>query len=147
MDPPQKPTSIEHLPVAAAFLIARDSTFTVGGMLLSGISITVVIPPAAAALVADSKPSHSVRPGSLICTCESTRPGIRAPEMVTSSAACTTSLKPTIFTIFPALTHTAAGLPPISVMTCCDRTTRSNCISQSSQVRAMLGSPRSHYLS
>ena len=35
----------------------------------------VVTPPAAAARVAVEKPSHSVRPGSLMCTCESTSPG------------------------------------------------------------------------
>ncbi len=44
-------------------------------MLLSGMSMIVVTPPAAAALVAVVKPSHSVRPGSFTWTCESTRPG------------------------------------------------------------------------
>jgi len=39
------------------------------------MSTIVVMPPAAAARVAVSKPSHSVRPGSLTCTCVSTRPG------------------------------------------------------------------------
>ena len=37
----------------------------VAGTQLSGMSTTVVIPPAAAAWVAVEKPSHSVRPGSL----------------------------------------------------------------------------------
>ena len=45
-------------------------------MLLSGMSTMVVTPPAAAALVADVKPSQSVRPGSLTCTWASTTPGI-----------------------------------------------------------------------
>jgi hypothetical protein len=49
----------------------------VAGMELSGMSRIVVTPPAAAARVADAKPSHSVRPGSLTWTCVSTRPGIR----------------------------------------------------------------------
>ncbi|CAB4816592.1 unannotated protein [freshwater metagenome] len=49
-------------------------------MLLSGISITVVTPPAAAALVAVANPSHGVRPGSFICTCVSTTPGMRTPK-------------------------------------------------------------------
>ena len=40
------------------------------------MSINVVTPAAAAALVAESKPSHSVRPGSLMCTWVSTSPGI-----------------------------------------------------------------------
>ena len=39
------------------------------------MSTIVVTPPAAAARVADAKPSHSVRPGSLTCTWVSTRPG------------------------------------------------------------------------
>ena len=47
----------------------------VAGTLLSGMSTSVVTPPAAAARVAVSKPSHSVRPGSLMCTCVSTTPG------------------------------------------------------------------------
>jgi len=38
----------------------------VAGIELSGISMSVVTPPAAAALVAVSNPSHSVRPGSLM---------------------------------------------------------------------------------
>src|SRR5579863_56932 len=44
-------------------------------MLLSGMSTSVVTPPAAAASVAVSNPSHSVRPGSLMCTWVSTSPG------------------------------------------------------------------------
>src|SRR4051812_41843548 len=39
------------------------------------MSTIVVTPPAAAARVAESKPSHSVRPGSLTWTWVSTRPG------------------------------------------------------------------------
>ena len=39
------------------------------------MSQIVVIPPAAAARVADANPSHSVRPGSFTCTCVSTSPG------------------------------------------------------------------------
>ena len=59
-------------------------------MLLSGMSTTVVTPPAAAARVADAKPSHSVRPGSLTCTWVSTRPG----SSTTSSPSSTTSRAP-----------------------------------------------------
>src|SRR5688572_4429887 len=57
-------------------------------MLFSGMSINVVTPPAAAARVAVSKPSQSVRPGSLICTCVSTRPGmtIAVPASIIRSA-------------------------------------------------------------
>ena len=39
------------------------------------MSTIVVTPPAIAARVAEAKPSHSVRPGSLTCTWLSTRPG------------------------------------------------------------------------
>src|SRR3981081_2315976 len=61
--------------VHPAFL-ARRRAWVVPGMRLSGISISVVTPPAAAARVAVSNPSQSVRPGSLIWTCVSTRPGM-----------------------------------------------------------------------
>jgi hypothetical protein len=50
-------------------LIARFSTVVVGGIELSGMSTTVVTPPDAAARVPVQKPSQSVRPGSLRCTC------------------------------------------------------------------------------
>ena len=39
------------------------------------MSQIVVTPPASAARVAVANPSHSVRPGSLTCTCESTSSG------------------------------------------------------------------------
>ena len=64
-----------RLACAALRLTSSAATSTVGGMLLSGMSTSVVTPPAAAARVALAKPSHSVRPGSLTCTWESTRPG------------------------------------------------------------------------
>ena len=53
----------------------RFAVVVVGGTELSGMSMIVVTPPAAAARVADAKPSHSVRPGSLTCTWLSTSPG------------------------------------------------------------------------
>jgi len=44
---------------------------------------------ASAARVADANPSHSVRPGSFTCTCESTRPGSsgRSPRSTVRSAS------------------------------------------------------------
>lgn len=45
----QKPTSMCVLPEAAARLASSASTLTVGGIELSGMSISVVTPPAAAA--------------------------------------------------------------------------------------------------
>ena len=64
--PPQKPTSTQSFPAVAANFSRNPAAVVVAGMLLSGISISVVIPPAAAARVAVEKPSHSVRPGSLM---------------------------------------------------------------------------------
>ena len=62
--PPQKPTSTNAWPAAAARFSSSAARLTVGGMLFSGMSRMVVTPPAAAARVAEAKPSHSVRPGS-----------------------------------------------------------------------------------
>ncbi len=58
-----------------------------GGIEFSGMSMMVVMPPAAAARVALAKPSHKVRPGSLTCTWVSVKPGSS-----TSSAASSTML-------------------------------------------------------
>ena len=68
MTPPQNPTSTKRLPAVAATLSSRAARVVVTGSELSGMSMMVVTPPAAAARVAVSKPSHSVRPGSLTCT-------------------------------------------------------------------------------
>ena len=54
---------------------SNASRSVVAGRQFSGMSMIVVTPPAAAARVAEAKPSHSVRPGSFTCTCVSTRPG------------------------------------------------------------------------
>jgi hypothetical protein len=70
MTPPQNATSVQHCAArAASRFAARFSTVVVGGIELSGMSTTVVMPPEAAARVAVQKPSQSVRPGSLRCTC------------------------------------------------------------------------------
>lgn len=66
--PPQKPTCTYDSCNAHDRLLRNASTVSVGGTELSGMSNTVVMPPAAAARVAHAKPSHAVRPGSLICT-------------------------------------------------------------------------------
>ena len=51
-----------------ATLGSKPATVVVAGMLFSGMSTSVVMPPAAAARVAVSNPSQSARPGSLMCT-------------------------------------------------------------------------------
>src|SRR3546814_6916725 len=61
--PPQKPTSTASCPAAAARLAARASAVVVTGMLLCGMSSTVVTPDAAAAAVPVGNPSNSVGPG------------------------------------------------------------------------------------
>jgi hypothetical protein len=60
MAPPQKPTSTKQFSSAALRFTSSAATSTVGGRLFSGMSTIVVTPPAAAALVALAKPSHSV---------------------------------------------------------------------------------------
>ena len=73
--PPHSATSTRAFSSSARTFARRPSSVVVGGMLLSGMSTSVVTPPAAAARVAVAKPSHSVRPGSLMWTCVSTSPG------------------------------------------------------------------------
>ena len=74
-------------PAAGGLLLdlAAPRPWSSAGTELSGMSTTVVTPPAAAARVAEANPSHSVRPGSLTWTWVSTRPGSS-----TSSAARST---------------------------------------------------------
>ncbi len=74
--PPQNPTSTNERPRAASAFSRSAATVVVGGTEFRGMSKIVVTPPAAAARVAVSNPSHSVRPGSLTWTCVSTSPGI-----------------------------------------------------------------------
>jgi hypothetical protein len=76
-------------PVAAASrLSSRAATLVVSGRQLRGMSMTVVKPPAAAARVAVAKPSHSVRPGSLMWVWTSMRPGRRARLPRSSGGGC-----------------------------------------------------------
>ncbi|ANB12493.1 hypothetical protein AWJ20_749 [Sugiyamaella lignohabitans] len=62
--PPQNPTSTQVWPLDALILVVKLATVVVGGIAFNGISITVVTPPEAAALVPVSNPSQSVLPGS-----------------------------------------------------------------------------------
>lgn len=73
--PAQAATSTAAAPRQAARLALRLATLVVTGSLFSGMSSSVVMPPAAAARVAEATPSQSSRPGVLMCTCTSTRPG------------------------------------------------------------------------
>ncbi len=128
--PPQNPTSTKHCPSAARRLASRPATVVVAGMLLSGMSTIVVTPPAAAARVAVSKPSHSVRPGSFTWTCVSTTPGITTASPASSTGQpAGTSSKSSTPTIWPARMCTAAGRGWPSVTTRRLRTTRSGSVS------------------
>ena len=125
--PPQKPQSTRHPAARAAWRLAsRAATEVVAGMLLSGMSTIVVMPPAAAARVAVANPSHSVRPGSFTCTWVSTSPGIRqaSPASTVSSAAGASS-GATTAAMRPPATTTAAARSPWGNTTRCERMTRS----------------------
>ena len=90
------------------------ATLIVTGSLLSGMSASVVTPPAAAARVACAKPSHSVRPGSLTWTCASTRPGMstRSPRSSTpAGAASPAPIGSTPAMRSPSTTTSAATMP------------------------------------
>src|SRR6185503_7304106 len=92
--PPQNPTSTKHSRRASSNFVLKPASVVVGGIELSGISTSVVTPPAAAASVALRKPSHSVRPGALMCTCVSTSPGITTeslPASIISQPSTTSS--------------------------------------------------------
>ena len=73
---------------AAAVFAAKASGVVTAGMLFSGISIIDVTPPAAAAMVADRNPSHSVRPGSLMWTWVSTNPGTITASPKSNCSPC-----------------------------------------------------------
>src|ERR1700689_4090285 len=124
--PPQNATSTQHFPAAAARLSASAATDTVGGSEFSGMSPPVVTPPAAAARVAVTNPSHSARPGSLTCTWVSTRPGssARSPRS-TSRPASSASPYPATVAMADPLTATAAGRVPSGSTVRRDRSTRS----------------------
>lgn len=76
--PPRRATSTQILSFVLFILVSSAGTLIVTGELFSGMSTIVVtpeprhrrrdaseaVPPAAAAFVAVSKPSHAVRPGS-----------------------------------------------------------------------------------
>jgi hypothetical protein len=81
-------------------------------MLFSGMSTIVVMPPAAAARVAVSKPSHSVRPGSFTWTCVSTMPGemTRSPKSRRSIVLAGRSRGPAMRTIVPSSMWRQAAL-------------------------------------
>src|SRR6266550_2609025 len=111
---------------AALDSFARSaSSSTVGGSELSGMSASVVTPPAAAPRVAARQPSHSSRPGSLTWTCASTTPGNTcSPRASTSSNALPWPGSTTASKRPPAMS-TSASRTPSSVTTRPPRIARS----------------------
>ena len=109
--PPQNPTSTKHLPRLAASFSANAVLVVVTGSELSGMSTSDVTPPAAAARVAVSKPSHSVRPGSFTCTWQSTSPGpiTQSPKSIAPEGGVEPG---TTSEMRSPSTSTAAGLTP-----------------------------------
>src|SRR5262245_39364331 len=95
-------------------------------MELRGMSTMVVVPPAAAARVAESNPSQSVRPGSFTWTWVSTRPGrtTRSPASTTGVSPVGSSA-PVTSTTRPPATWIVAGRMPSGRTTRRPRTTRS----------------------
>ena len=127
MAPPQKPDVDVALPAGGLALDLERPTVQVGGMLLSGMSMIVVTPPAAAARVAVAKPSHSVRPGSLTCTWVSTRPGSSTSSSASStvSSPSSSASSGSMATTTPSRTATQRDTSPALVMTRGARITRS----------------------
>jgi hypothetical protein len=80
--------------------------------------------PFAAARVAVQNPSHSARPGSLMCTCVSTSPGsmTRSPKSCSASED-ERSLQPRTLAIRPSSTASVAGFIPSGVTTRVERNT------------------------
>jgi hypothetical protein len=116
--PPQNAQSIRPWPAATSRLRRSASRVVVTGLLLSGMSTSVVTPPAAAARVALSKPSQSVRPGSLTWTWLSTSPGSSTASPRSSTGVPGgTALRSTTPRIFSPLTRTAPGRSPSGVIT------------------------------
>ncbi len=138
MAPPQNPTSTNAWSSATSRLSLRFSTVVVGGTEFSGMSMMVVTPPAAAARVAEAKPSHSVRPGSLTWTWVSTRPGSRVSSSASSMISVPARPLPSgsMATILPPRTPTSRGAMPAVVRMRWPRMTRSK---RSSDMEVLLG--------
>jgi hypothetical protein len=83
--------------------------------------------------VAVSKPSHSVRPGSLMWTWVSTRPGISTSSSpsTTSSVASRSEAKGSIRTTRPSFTPIARSTSPTTVITRGARKTTSSIVASS----------------
>ncbi len=86
-NPPQSAKSTNECFSAAARFASKLGPSIVGGCAFSGMSKTVVVPPAAAAREPVAKPSHSVRPGSLKWTCASITPGKMVKPVASISCA------------------------------------------------------------
>ena len=116
--PPQKPQFVCNFPLLACSFLSNADTVVVTGDELRGMSTNVVTPPAIAAFVAVSNPSHSVRPGSFICTCGSTMPGIITWSPKSITVHPTSGILKVTSSILPLVIITAAFLTPSEVLPC-----------------------------
>ena len=80
VSPPQSAKSKCDFSPAMSRFFSSDAASTTGGVEFSGMSKKVVPPAAASARLPVSKPSQSVRPGSLKCTWASIHPGTIRPS-------------------------------------------------------------------
>src|SRR3954453_4761152 len=117
----------QHAPARRRALRLQSLTLVVAGTLFSGMSTIVVIPPAAAAAVAVANPSHSVRPGSLTCTCVSTSPGMitKSPASRRTANPCSRSSYAPTRRMRPSRHWIVAGDTPSGRTTRVDRITNS----------------------
>src|SRR5206468_2824633 len=109
----------------AASLRSKLRASTVGGLALSGMSIAVVTPPAASALVPRAKPSQWVRPGSSRCTWGSIPPARTCKPVASISSSAIPSTASAISTMTPSSTARSRTGAPGSVAIRPPRTMRS----------------------
>mmetsp|Transcript_27935 Transcript_27935/g.61326 ORF Transcript_27935/g.61326 Transcript_27935/m.61326 type:complete len:248 (-) Transcript_27935:299-1042(-) len=115
--PAQKPMFTAALTLAIFCFSSSCVRVVVTGLLLSGMSTAVVMPPIAAAAVPLAMPSHSTRPGSLKCTWTSITPGETTRSLKCRTCVPVMEASLSIFWIRPLLTWIVAGWMPLGSTT------------------------------
>ena len=124
MRPPHSAKSTIDSRSPAARFASNAAPSTTGGREFSGMSMTVVTPPAAAARLPWYQPSQSVRPGSLKCTCASTTPGNASSPRASISASAIAAPGSTRALMRPSWMRISRAYTP-SAMTVAPRIARS----------------------